>query len=304
MSAKLPPPVWRSSLFVPVNVERFLAKASQRGADALILDLEDSIAPGDKESARGLLPAAVERLRREGKSDVLVRINQPLELAVRDLEAAVIPGVDAILVTKVEGPDHLRLLDELVSRLELRRGLPEGRIRFMGLIEAPGPLAHAHEIARATPRLMALSLGGEDYATAIGGKPTEEVLLMPKQQILQAARAAGLQPMGIIGTVAGFGDLEAYERIVRRSAAFGFVGASCIHPSQVPILNAGFTPSPEEVAEAERIVALDREAAAQGRGSFAIDGKMIDIPVVQRAEALLARARAIAARTQAASATP
>jgi citrate lyase subunit beta/citryl-CoA lyase len=292
------PPVWRSSLFVPVNVERFLAKASKRGADALILDLEDSIAPGDKEAARGALPAAVERLRREGRSDVLVRINQPLELAVRDLEAAVIPGVDAIMVTKVEGPDHLRLLDELVGRLELRRGLPEGRIRFMGLIEAPGPLAQAHEIARATPRLMALSLGAEDYATAIGGKPTEEVLLLPKQQILQAARAAGLQPMGTIGTVAGFGDLEAYERIVRRSATFGFVGASCIHPSQVPVLNAGFTPSPEEVAEAERIVTLDREAAAQGRGSFALDGKMIDIPVVQRAEALLARARAIAARSK------
>jgi citrate lyase subunit beta/citryl-CoA lyase len=110
------------------------------------------------------------------------------------------------------------------------------------------------------------------------------------------ARAAGLLPMGTIGTVAGFGDLAAYERIVRRSADFGFVGASCIHPAQVPVLNAGFTPSPKEVAEAERIVALDREAAAQGRGSFAIDGKMIDIPVVQRAEALLARARAIAAR--------
>jgi len=301
MSTQLPVPVWRSSLFVPVNVERFLAKASQRGADALILDLEDSIAPGDKEAARRAVAPAVERLCREGRSDILVRINQPLELAVRDLEAAVIPGVDAVMITKVEGPDHLRLLDELVGRLELRRGLPEGRIRFMGLIEAPGPLARAHEIARATPRLMALSLGAEDYATAIGGKPTEEVLLMPKQQILQAARAAGLQPMGTIGTVAGFGDLAAYERIVRRSAAFGFVGASCIHPAQVPVLNAGFTPSPEEVAEAERIVAMDREAAAEGRGSFALDGKMIDIPVVQRAEALLARARAIAARRGAAS---
>jgi citrate lyase subunit beta/citryl-CoA lyase len=299
MSLQHPAPVWRSLLFVPVNVERFLAKASQRGADGLILDLEDSIAPADKQAARQAVEPAVQRLRREGRSDVLVRINQPLEWAVRDLEAAVIPGLDAIMVTKVEGPDHLHLLDELVSRLELRRGLPEGRIRFIGLIETPGPLARAHEIARATPRLMALSLGAEDYATAIGGKPIEDVLLLPKQQVLQAARAAGLQPLGTIGTVAGFSDLEAYAQIVRRSAAFGFVGASCIHPAQVPFLNAGFTPSPEEVAEAERILALDREAAAQGRGSFALNGKMIDIPVVQRAEALLARAHAIAARSAA-----
>jgi citrate lyase subunit beta/citryl-CoA lyase len=296
MTAKRPAPVWRSMLYVPVNVERFVAKASQRGADAIILDLEDSIAPGDKDAARRALAPAVERLRREGRSDILVRINQPLELAVRDLEAAVIAGVDAVLVTKAEGPDHLRLLDELVGRLEMRRGLPEGAIGFMGLIETPGPLARAHEIARATPRLIALSLGAEDYATAIGGKPTEEVLLLPKQQIVQAARAAGLQPMGTIGTVAGFGDLAAYERVVRRSAQFGFVGASCIHPAQVPVLNAGFTPASDEVAEAERIVAMDREAASQGRGSFALEGKMIDIPVVQRAEALLARARAIAAR--------
>jgi citrate lyase subunit beta/citryl-CoA lyase len=296
MTAKRPAPVWRSMLYVPVNVERFVAKASQRGADAIILDLEDSIAPGDKDAARRALAPAVERLRRGGRSDLLVRINQPLELAVRDLEAAVIAGVDAVLVTTAEGPDHLRLLDELVGRLEMRRGLPEGAIGFMGLIETPGPLARAHEIARATPRLIALSLGAEDYATAIGGKPTEEVLLLPKQQIVQAARAAGLQPMGTIGTVAGFGDLAAYERVVRRSAQFGFVGASCIHPAQVPVLNAGFTPASDEVAEAERIVAMDREAASQGRGSFALEGKMIDIPVVQRAEALLARARAIAAR--------
>lgn len=294
-----PHPVWRSGLFVPVNVERFLAKASERGADAIQLDLEDSISPADKPDARRKVEAAVARLRREGRSDVLVRINQPLEDAVRDLEAAVIPGVAAIIVTKVEGPDHLRLLDELVSRLEQRRGMQAGGIRFVALIEAPGPLAQAHAIARATPRTVALSLGAEDYATAIGGEPTEEVLLMPKQQILQAATAAGLMPLGTISTVANYSDIEAYAQVVRRSARFGFVGASAIHPAQVPALNAGFSPTPEAVAQAERIVRMDREAAAEGRGSFALDGKMIDIPIVRRAEALLARADAITRRTAA-----
>jgi citrate lyase subunit beta/citryl-CoA lyase len=289
-------PVWRSGLFVPVNVERFLAKASSRGADVIQLDLEDSIAPGDKADARKAVPAAVERIRREGRSDILIRINQPLELAVRDLEAAVLPGVDGIMVTKAEGPDHLRLLDELVSRLEEKRDIPDRTIRFVVLVEAPGPLALAHEIARATPRNIALTLGAEDYATAVGGEPTGEVLLMPKQQILQAARAHGLMPMGTIGTVADYSDLEAYARVVRQSASFGFVGASAIHPAQVPVLNAGFSPSAEAVAYAEKIVTLDREAAASGRGSWSLEGKMIDIPIVQRAEALLVRARAIAAK--------
>ena len=294
-----PFPVWRSALFVPANVERFVAKATERGADALIIDLEDSIPLAQKEAARDLVPGIVTRFRETGRSDVIVRINQPLELAVRDLEAAVIPGVDAIMVTKVEGPEHLRLLDELATRLETARGLPPGRIWFIGLIEAPGPLARAHEIARSTPRLAGISLGAEDYATAIGAKPTEDTMLMPKQQVIQAAAAAGILPLGTIGSVADFADREGYARIVKRSADFGFVGAACIHPSLVPILNTGFSPSDEEVRDAERIVALDREAATSGRGSFAVDGKMIDIPIVQRAEALLTRARAIAARTAA-----
>jgi citrate lyase subunit beta / citryl-CoA lyase len=289
-------PVWRSALFVPANVERFVAKAVDRGADALIIDLEDSVPLAQKEAARALVPDIVKRFRDTGQSDVIVRINQPLELAVRDLEAAVIAGVDAIMVTKVEGPEHLRLLDEMVTRLEQSRRLPIGEIWFIGLIEAPGPLAKAYDIARSTPRLAGISLGAEDYATAIGAKPTEETLLMPKQQIAQAARAAGIMPFGTIGSVADFGDLDGYARIVKRSADFGFVGASCIHPSLVPILNAGFSPSEKDVADAERIVALDKQAAAEGRASFAIDGKMIDIPIVQRAEALLERANAIAAR--------
>ncbi|MBR0648132.1 CoA ester lyase [Roseomonas terrae] len=289
-------PVWRSGLFVPVNVERFVAKASTRGADVLQIDLEDSIAPSDKDEGRKLLPGVVERLHKEGRADILVRINQPLELAVRDIEAAVLPGVSGLMITKVEGPDHLRLLDELVSRLEEKRGIADRTLRFMVLIEAPGPLTRAHEIARATPRTLGMSLGAEDFATELGGEPNGETMLMPKQQVLHAARAHGLMPMGTIGTVADYSDLDAYMKVVRLSASFGFVGASAIHPTQVPVLNAGFSPAPEAVAKAETIVRMDKEAAAAGRGSWSLDGKMIDIPIVQRAEALLARARAIAAQ--------
>ena len=296
MTNRRPDPIWRSLMFVPVNVERFVARAGTRGADGLILDLEDSIAPGDKDSARALVPATIQRLRKESRGDLLVRINQPLELAVRDLEAAVQPDVAAIMVTKAEGPEHLRLLDELVSRLEAQRGLPDGGIRFIALVESPAAVLQAHAIAKATPRTVGMSLGAEDYATAVGGKPSEDLLLMPKQQILQAARAAGILPMGTIGTLADFSDLAGYERMVRRSAAFGFVGSSAIHPTQVPVLNAAFSPSAAEVVEAETMVALDAKARAEGRGSFQIDGRMIDIPVVDRAKALLVRAAAIKAR--------
>ena len=125
-------PVWRSQLFVPVNVEKFLIKAPERGADAIILDLEDSIAASDKDSARAMIADAVAYLLKAGGTDIIVRINQPLDLAVRDVESSIIEGVSALIVTKVEGPDHLRLIDDLVSRLEIKRGLEPGRIRLMG----------------------------------------------------------------------------------------------------------------------------------------------------------------------------
>ncbi len=188
MNNQRPLPVWRSLLYVPVNVERFIAKATQRGADGLILDLEDSIPPGEKETARVMLEDVVTRLSKAGRCDLLARINQPLELAVRDIEAAVLAQVSGFVIAKVEGPDHLRLLDELVTRIESERGFEPGHIRFLGSIEAPGPLLRAPEIARSTLRLAGLSLGTEDYATAIGGRPVENAMMVPKQQVLQACR--------------------------------------------------------------------------------------------------------------------
>ena len=147
MSNQRPLPVWRSLLYVPVNVERFIAKATERGSDGLIIDLEDSIPPGEKDSARAMLADVVARLSKAGHCDLLVRINQPLELAVRDIEVAVLAEVSGFVIAKVEGPDHLRLLDEMVTRLEAQKGLDAGHIRFLGSIEAPGPLSRAAEIA-------------------------------------------------------------------------------------------------------------------------------------------------------------
>jgi citrate lyase subunit beta/citryl-CoA lyase len=288
-------PVWRSLLYVPVNVEKYVDKAHTRGADCIQLDLEDSVPAAEKDHARTLVPAAAQRVRRSG-ADVIVRINRPLSLAVRDLEALVGSDVDGVAVTKVESAGHVRLLDELVSELEAARGLPDGHTRFLVMIETPAAYFHMAEIAAAVPRIAAMNIGGEDFALEAGMEPTEETLLLPKQQMIFAARAAGIMPMGYIASVAGFGDWDKFRAMVRRSRQFGFMGASCIHPGQVAIVNEEYTPSGEEIAYAHRVVEENAKAEAAGRASFAIDGKMIDVPVVIRAQRLLARSSAIQTR--------
>src|SRR5262245_1034676 len=172
-------PVWRSLLYVPVNVENYVAKAHTRGADCIQLDLEDSVPRPEKERARTLVAAAAARVRRGG-ADVVVRINRPLGLAVRDLEAAVGPDVNGIAVTKVDGAGHLRLLDELVSELEATRGLAPGHTRFIAMVETPGAYFRIAEIAGAVQRLAGIDIGGEDFALAAGMEPDEETLLLPK----------------------------------------------------------------------------------------------------------------------------
>jgi citrate lyase subunit beta/citryl-CoA lyase len=166
----------------------------------------------------------------------------------------------------------------------------------MAMIETPGAWFQMPQIARASPRIVGLTLGGEDFALEMGMLPTAEGLMMPKQQLAIAARSAGILPLGFIGTVADYKDLDAFRETVRRSRRLGFRGASVIHPAQVPILNEEFAPSPDEVASAKKIVAAYDEAVAAGRGSISVDGKMIDVPVVLRAQGLLAIHTAIQER--------
>lgn len=294
-------PVWRSLLYVPVNVEKYVDRAHTRGADVIQLDLEDSVPAAEKGAARKLVGSAAPRVRRNG-ADVVVRINRPLALAVRDIEYSVGNDVDGLAITKVDGPSHLRLLDELVSECESRAGLRVGHTRFIAMIETPAAFFEMPAIAAASPRVVAMNIGGEDFALECNMEPSDDALLMPKQQMIIAARAAGVMPLGYIGTVADFSDRDKFRAMVRRSRQFGFDCASCIHPGQVPIVNECYSPSAAEIAYAERIIAGDREARASGRASWQLDGKMIDVPVVERAARLLARAEAIQARIARASA--
>jgi citrate lyase subunit beta/citryl-CoA lyase len=288
-------PVWRSLLYVPVNVEKYVARAHERGADCILLDLEDSVPAHEKDNARKLVAQAAARVRRGG-ADVAVRVNRPDAMTPKDLDAAVGPEVSAIAVTKVDDAAHLKRLDELVSKLEAKRGLPHGHTRFIAMVETPAAFFRMPEIAAAVERNAAMDIGGEDFALENGMEPTEETLLMPKQQMIFAARSAGIMPLGYIASVASFGDLEAFRRMVQRSRQFGFMGASCIHPAQVAIVNELYSPSAEEVALAGRIIEGNEKAKAEGRASFAVDGKMVDVPVVVRAERLLERHAAIQAR--------
>lgn len=288
-------PVWRSLMYVPVNVEKYVDKAHTRGADVIQLDVEDSVPPSEKAAARKLIEKNAARVRRGG-ADVVVRINQPLALAVRDIEEAICPDVNGLAITKATGVSHIQLLDELVSELEQKRGMAIGHTRFITMIETPEAFFKIREITTASSRITACNIGGEDYALNCNMQPTGEALFYPKQQMIFAANAAGIMPLGFIDSVAGFGDWDNFRKMVRRSRDFGFMGAGCIHPGQVTIVNEEYKPGAEEVEYARKVIAMDKEAAAAGRGSFSLDGKMIDIPVVVRAERLLKRHEAIVAR--------
>ncbi len=288
-------PVWRSLLYVPVNVEKYVDKAHTRGADCIQLDLEDSVPAAQKEAARKLVPSAAARVRRGG-GDVVVRINSPYEITVKDLDASICGEVDGIALTKAQSAEHVKRIDDLISELELKRGLRPGHTRLIAMVETPAAFFQMPSIAASSARLVAMNIGGEDFALENGMEPTEETLLMPKQQMIFAARSGGLMPLGFIASVAAFGDWDAFGRMVRRSRQFGFMGAGCIHPGQVPIVNREYSPSPEEAAFARRVIEENAKAEAGGRASFAIDGKMIDVPVVERARRLLARLALIDAR--------
>jgi len=288
-------PIWRSLLYVPINVQKFIDKAGQRDADCVLLDLEDSIPSHEKEHARRLVRASASMVR-AGGSDVGVRINFPIELAVRDIEHAVIPEIDVIAVAKVHSASHLQMLDDLVSRLEAQRGIPVGKIRFIVLVETAAAFFQLHAVTHAVPRTAAIALGGEDFSLDCNMVSSGETLLYPKQHMIVAAASAGILPLGFIGSIAEIGDQQVFREMARRSKKFGFAGATCVHPDQVAIINEEYSPTGAEVDYAYRVVELNHEAEAEGRASFQLDGRMIDAPIVRRAQQLLVRHEAILLR--------
>ena len=289
-------PLWRSSLFVPATSERFIAKAHLRGADAIKIDLEDAVAPTEKARARALVPAVAASVGQAG-ADVLVRINRPWRMAVADLEASVGADVNGIVIPKIEAADHVVFLEEIVAELEAERGLAPGHTCFTLQIETAKGFLNVREIAGASRRNKAISVGNEDFAHMLGMPETiSEALIGAMQTVQMAAREAGILALGYPGSIANFSDLDAYRADIARARALGFDGGSCIHPAQVAILNEGFAPTAVEIAEAEGIIAAYDAALARGEGAVAYQGKMIDIPIADRARRTLAQRDRIAGR--------
>lgn len=289
-------PVWRSILFVPAVSDRFVESALKVDADALQIDLEDSVGPAQKDEARSRVAAIADRFAAAHR-DVTVRVNRPWRLLVRDLEASVRASVRAIAMPKVPDASFVRQLAEVLAELERERGLPVGHTRVITMVEDAEGLAHLDAIAAAHSRVVGQIVGGEDLSASLGSTVDDDAMYVPNVDNVRAARRAGVLPLGFVGSVADYRDVDAYRARIERARRLGFEGAFCIHPTQVAICNAGFAPDPAELQDARELLEVFGREVGAGRAAFAWKGRMVDLPVVERARRLLARQRAIDAKT-------
>lgn len=283
---KLVYPGWRTALFIPVHIQKFVEKAHTRGADAYILDLEDSVPLEQKEMARECVIPAAKTVGQEGAA-ALVRINLDERFAMADIEASVDLSVRAIVVPKVESAKQIQKFAEYIDALEQMRGISRGHTAIIAMIESVDALPVLDEIAKAHPRVVAMTLGSEDFSATAGMMPLPQTLLLPNQMLAFACRRANIMPLGFPGSIADYSDIEAFRETVRFAKQLGFVGAFCIHPKQVEVLNEELTPSDAEVEHAQGLLAAFEAGLAQGKGAVEFKGKMIDLPVVERARELL-----------------
>ncbi|MFV3126789.1 HpcH/HpaI aldolase/citrate lyase family protein [Niveispirillum sp. KHB5.9] len=279
---------WRSLLFVPADDGVRRGKAAASGADAVILDLEDGVAPAAKPAARAGLEVAAAAVAAAGPA-VVVRVNAGWLAALEDLKAAIGPDVRAIMVPKVEDVARLTVLSAIIDELEAERGLPPGHTGLIVLVESPAGLAVAADLA-ACPRVIGLALGPEDFAVSMGVAPTPALLDLPSRQVALAAATRGLMALAVPLSIAQFRDVDACVAAAGRGAEYGVTGALCIHPNQVRAANQVFQPSAAELDLARRVLAAWDNAQAAGAAVTTLDGSMVDLPVVLRARALLARA--------------
>lgn len=282
-------PVWRSMLFVPAHVEKFVAAAYKRGADAYILDLEDAVPLEQKAQARALLAAGAAQVSQSGAA-ALVRINAQAGMIAADLEAAVIPSVRALVLPKVNDAETVQHIAARIDALEAQRGITPGDTLLIAQIEDVQALPQLDAIAGSHPRLLGMSLGSEDFSASAGMAPIPEALFAPNQQIVFACRRAGVLPFGFPASIADYSDPERFGKTIRLASQLGFVGAFCVHPSQVEVLNREFSPSAADLEDAAGIVAVFAAAQAEGRAAVTYKNKMVDPPVVARAQEILRRA--------------
>ncbi|MEO0004928.1 MAG: aldolase/citrate lyase family protein [candidate division WOR-3 bacterium] len=274
----------RSRLYLPGNEPRFMLNARIHEPDGVILDLEDSVPPEEKDAALILVRNALIAVD-FGLCERMVRIN-PLPEGLNELETLIRAGVNVILVPKSEDDDQIEEVDEAIGRIVKKTG--ENREVFlMPIVETAAGLFKAHKVAKASNRIVALTYGLEDYIADIGAEKTKEgsESLLLRSVIVNAARAAGVQPIDTV--YADVFDLDGLRESCQRAKELGFEGKGCIHPRQVRVINEVFTPNEEEIQRAKEIVKADQEARKQGKSVAVIGSKMIDPPVVRRAQRTL-----------------
>lgn len=279
----------RSLLFMPGDSLRKIEKASTWEVDTIIMDMEDGVAQNRKAEARATIAEALSTLQ-FGRRERLVRIN-PLDagLAPREIAATVVGRPDGYILPKAENPNDLLTLDQMLAVAEREQDLPEGSLRLFVMIETALGVMNLREIASATPRLEGLIFGAEDLMGDIGGVRTRGAaeVFYARSAVVTAAAAYRLQAFDMI--YADFNDPQGLAEESRFARQLGFAGKTCIHPNQTPVVNAAFSPSPEEVERARRLVAAFDEQLAAGAGAFTFDGKMVDMPMLVAARKVLAR---------------
>jgi citrate lyase subunit beta/citryl-CoA lyase len=293
--------LFRSLMFVPGNRQRMIDKAlGLTAVDAIMLDIEDGVASSDKDTARRLIGETLAAPKTDSAARGparYVRINAiGHERMHADLEAVIGPGLDGLVLPKVDRPEQIATVEEILARREPEARLAPSSVRLLVAIESPRGLFNASAIAQASPRVMGLMFGAEDFGREMGlpllRKGEARDLLYARSAITTIAAAANVQ--AVDGVWPDLQDLEGLSKFALQARRLGFTGMSAIHPSQVESINRVFSPTPEEVDYCRKVIVAFEEAQSRGEGSIAFGGQLIDLPIVERARRTLALAASLA----------
>ena len=286
----------RSWMFVPGHRQKMIDKAFGLNADAIMLDIEDGVAPNEKDTARELIGAALGRDKAPRSPARFVRINAIGHARMdADLEAVVRPGLEGLVCPKVETADEVRKVDAILAEREPKMKMARGGVKLLIAIESPRGLLNAPAIAACSTRVCGLMFGAEDFGRELGLPTSREGeardMLYARSAIVIAAASAHVQ--AVDGVWVDLKDMEGLAGFARQSRRLGFSAMSLIHPSQIDPINSHFSPTAEEVSYAEQVVKAFEEANARGDGSIAFGGQLIDRPIVERARRTLEMAKSL-----------
>ena len=296
----------RTWMFVPGNRQRMIEKSLGVPVDAVMMDIEDGVAPAEKDTARQQIAACLDQVAARLKTEKqlrtparFVRINAVGHERMRDDLAAVIrPGLEGLVVPKVETPEQVKTVEEILDRREPELGLGRGSVRLLVAIESPRGLFNASAIATASPRVIGLLFGAEDFSRELSLPLRREGeardLIYARSAIVMAAACAHIQ--SVDGVWPDLQDIEGLKVFALQSRRLGFSGMSVIHPAQVDIVNAAFMPAADEVDYARRVLKAFDEARTRGEGAVAFGGQLLDLPIVDRARQTLELAESMSSR--------